>query len=220
MLLLISADATYKITYCDIGACGSGSDIGVLENSEFGKMLFNGTLPMPNSTKLPNSNTTAPYVFIGDGGFPLKSYLLKPYPLVSNLSGTRKAFNYRLSRARRVSENTFGIMAARFRIFHTEIDAHEDLVKLIIKAASVLHNFLLVQSDLFELTPDAERNGELILGNWREVNANDNGYINATQLGSNNYSRNSEDIRQLYSEYFVKPENVLPWQNDYIQRGA
>lgn len=53
---------------------------------------------------------------VGDDAFALKTHLLKPYG-GTNLTKAQKIFNYRLSRARRIVENAFGILASRFRIF-------------------------------------------------------------------------------------------------------
>ena len=53
-----------------------------------------------------------------------------------------QVFNYRLSRARRVSENAFGILVAKWRMFRRPIVAEPKTVDNIVKAACVLHNFL------------------------------------------------------------------------------
>lgn len=56
-------------------------------------------------------------VFVADDAFPLKTYILKPYARSTYLSRNPKIFNYRLSRARRIVENAFGILTSKFRIF-------------------------------------------------------------------------------------------------------
>ena len=54
----------------------------------------------------------------------------------------KRVYNYRLSRARRVVGNAFGILANRFRIFLTPIALPPATVEQIVLAACGLHNML------------------------------------------------------------------------------
>ena len=56
-----------------------------------------------------------PYVFLADDASPLGKRCLKPYSQ-SFLTPTKRIFNYRLSRVRRVTENAFGTLTNRFRV--------------------------------------------------------------------------------------------------------
>ena len=84
-----------------------------------------------------------PFVFVADEGFALKPFMLRHFPRRNYLNFHKSIFDYRLSRARQVIENTFGILASRFRIFRRSIIGKTGNIKNITKAAVTLHNFLM-----------------------------------------------------------------------------
>ena len=66
---------------------------------------------------------------------------MRPYAR-NALTSERHIFNYRLSRARRVVENVFGILANHWRLYHCHIYLNLNNVITIVKATVVLHNIL------------------------------------------------------------------------------
>lgn len=120
-------------------ATGRQSDWGVYKCSNLGYAIENNILNIPKPERFNNSNDTAfydkcyPYVFVADDAFQLQIHMLKPYGRLGN-DRAMKIFNYRLSRARRIIENTFDIAAARFRIFRRPIIAKVEAVILFTKA--------------------------------------------------------------------------------------
>ena len=113
IVLMAVCDSNYKFLLVDIGEAGRQSDGGVYANSNLGYGINNKLLNFPEPCKIKGSNKTFPYVFVGDEAFALKDNLLKPYASAT-LNLERRIFNYRLSRARRTIENTFGILASVF----------------------------------------------------------------------------------------------------------
>jgi hypothetical protein len=89
----------------------------------------------------PVSNVPIPYFFAGDDAFPLETSVMKPFAQ-QGLSEERRIFNYRLSRGRRVSENVFGILSNRFRVYSTVLSIKPDNAVKVILATLALHNFL------------------------------------------------------------------------------
>jgi len=78
---------------------------------------------------------------IGDEDFGLKPYLMRQFPYRQSRSDeSKEKYNVGLCGARRVVENTFGILAQKWRIFYRSIKTKTTI--LIIKTACVLHNFL------------------------------------------------------------------------------
>lgn len=146
IVLLAVADADCRFVVVDVGAYGRQNDGNVLQNSEFGKRLASHTLHLPADALLPGSNTTAPHVYVGDEAFPLQRHLMRPFPGCSLNGDDRRIYNYRLSRARRTVENAFGIMASRFRIFRKPMCISPENADRVIKASTVLHNYLMEQA--------------------------------------------------------------------------
>ena len=153
-------DASYQFTAVDSGEAGRQSDGGVFANSNLGRSIVNDYFNLPQPKKLySESEFLFPYVFVGDDAFPMRHNLLKPYSS-SNLERVFLIFNYRLSRARRIIENTFGILAARFRIFRRPILSCLETVENSTKAYVALHNYLMAKKKKKKL-----RN-EFILPEW------------------------------------------------------
>ena len=164
-----------------------------------------------------------PYVFLADDAFGLKTYMMKPYP-GSNLQENETIFKYRLSRGRRVIENTFGIAASRLRVFRKPIIEHIDTVKQITKAVVVLHNFLMhhrLDNEPYSYCPpnyvDQEGPAGITAGAWRE-NTTENGAMQPiNNIGSNNYSKSAKETRNMFMDYFNSNEGAVAWQLDMVR---
>ncbi|XP_025200465.1 protein ALP1-like [Melanaphis sacchari] len=140
IVLLALVDAQYKFTVVDVGAFGKNSDGGILSHSNFGKNKLN----IPNNRALPGTNEKLPYVIIGDEAFPLKNYLLRPYsgPQMYNDVKKKKIFNERLSRARKVVEDAFGQLTAKFRIYCRRLKSLPENADKIVMTTCILHNYI------------------------------------------------------------------------------
>lgn len=102
---------------------GSISDGGVWSNSDFGQALYHDEVDLPLDKPLPGTDIPFPHFFVGDEAFPLKKYLMRPFSgrMHHVLPDEQRIFNYRLSRARRVSENAFGILTMRWQVLNSPL---------------------------------------------------------------------------------------------------
>jgi hypothetical protein len=121
------ANTHCEFILCDVGTNGRISDGGVINNTLFYDRLTNNQLNI--GPERVSFDLDLEYVFVGDDAFALRPDLIKPYGRDS-LNDERRMCNYRISRARRVVENSFGILASRFRIFHTAINLNVESILL------------------------------------------------------------------------------------------
>jgi DDE superfamily endonuclease len=134
-------DSNGKFMNIDVGAQGRIGDAGVYSNCSLSRALENETLAIPKSDNLPGTDLCCPYMLVGDEAFPLRTFLMKPFHR-RGMADEEIVFNYRLSRARRIVENAFGMLANRFRIYRAPIVLRPCAAKEVVLATTVLHNFL------------------------------------------------------------------------------
>lgn len=94
----------------DIGSYGSNYDSCIFQNSTIRKNFFNGKINLPSQhvTEECSSLEELPDFFVGGEAFPRQTCLLRSYP-GQGLTEEQIIFNYRLSRAHRLTEKDFGI---------------------------------------------------------------------------------------------------------------
>lgn len=169
IVLLAICDAKYNFTLIDVGQYGSNNDSGVLANSDIGEVIENNKLKIPQKSIVPGTTLDIPYFLVGDEIFPLKPWLMRPFP--GKLPEAERIYNYRHSRARRVIENAFGILRARWRIFSHPIKASIENTERYVISCLCLHNYLR-QTENSLYTPhgfvDFEHaDGKIKDGEWR-----------------------------------------------------
>ena len=102
--------------------------------------MENNVINFPESEVLPGTSLDIPNLLVADEIFPLKPWLLRPYPgRLLQLLGT--IYNYHHSRARRVIENAFGILRARWRIFSHPVKASIQNTERYVMACLCLYNY-------------------------------------------------------------------------------
>lgn len=149
ILIQAVVDSDYLFRDINVGWPGSVHDARVFCNSELYHKVYNGTLLQGHSRSI--NGVDVPVFLVGDAGYPLLSWLLKPYPFHSTLSAAQKTFNYRLSRARIVSEIAFGRLKARWRRLLKANEMWPENISEVIAACCVLHNICEIHgSDIDE----------------------------------------------------------------------
>ena len=109
---IIKVSARYCFSLVDVGEYGSNNDSGVLKNSNMGKMFERNQMGVPESELIEGTDNEFPCFLVGDEIFPLRNWLMRPLSGKALTNERRRIFNYQLSRARRIIENTFGILVS------------------------------------------------------------------------------------------------------------
>lgn len=204
-------NANYEFIMVDVGTNGRVSDGGVLQNTKFGQKLRNNDLNIPRPAVVNNSTRNLPYVFVGDDAFPMGPNLLKPYSQ-TGLTKEKRIFNYRLSRARRLVESAFGILATRFGVFQRSFYLHPVKVQKVVLACCYLHNFLRKSTYFsYKLIPHEDVDTGIVHPPAEKI-------TELTPLESCNQKNSlqlAKRARDDYCEYFNN-EGAVYWQDKFV----
>lgn len=123
---------------------------------------------------------------------------MRPYPR-DQLDPQKRIFNYRLSRARRIVEATFGVLARKWYVYRKDFECKVETVDKVVKASCVLHNYL-IQTEIDYLSGSTTSDTSIF-----------------TNLSYNNDISNfgSYQVRDIYCSYFNN-EGRVSWQDTRI----
>ena len=221
IVLLAVCDANYCFTLFDVGAYGSNNDSGVLANSDIGTKFSDESFNLPNDKELHDCTyKPLPYFLVGDEIFPLKSWMMRPYP-GNSFPEDERIYNYRHFRARITIENAFGILAARWRILLRPIRASVENVERYTCACLALHNYLR-QTNNSSYTPygflDIESSdGTIKPGEWRATKPTGS-FEPVRPIRGSRPRELCIKMRNGIKNYFLTQSGMVSWQQSYVRR--
>lgn len=209
------ADANYKLMYFDVCRNGRFSDGDVCNRCTFGQALATNQLRLPPPKALPGRAKPVPYVLVVDDAFAMQPNIMKPYAQ-RGLIMIQRVFNYRLSRARRIIENVFGIMSVHFRVLRKSIHLDAEKTKKVTLACCVLHNYLMTTNKEKYVTKGSfdqfDDQGNLSApGDWRADPC-------ASMFPLEAVRDRSDDVKAIQSEFasYFADEGEVDWQYNHI----
>ncbi|CAJ0603086.1 unnamed protein product [Cylicocyclus nassatus] len=146
IILLAICDCDYRILLYDVGAAGRAGDAGVYRSSAIKEFLDANDHLFPPTEDLDRVGPVQYHILV-DGGFGQDLRFVRPYRDAEADTPEKRRFNSRHSRARRMIESTFGILARRFQILMHPMQVDPARAARIVKALLILHNLLPRRQD-------------------------------------------------------------------------
>ena len=144
IVLMAMVDSQYRFVWASCGFPGNSHDAIIFKSTDLWARIEEGRC----ITNIGQSvdGVTVPSLIVGDSAFPLCTWLMKPYtnPV---LTPQQRNFNYRLSRARMVTEGAYGQLIWRWRVLLRKCERARDQVRTTTLACLILHNVCIDRGD-------------------------------------------------------------------------
>lgn len=180
--------------------------VPIFAHSHFEKLWLTDnhiTLNVPKFKKLPGTEICVPLVLIGDEAFPLKENIIRPFP-GKNLTERKRVANYRISRARRVVENAFGIVAHKWRVLLKRIEVNVAFATSITLTCCILHNFIITENQ----TPYENFESCTTISESQQIHA----------VRYNRPTTRAMDVQNHFADWFISHAGEVPWKYEYTNK--
>jgi hypothetical protein len=154
-LIIALVDNKKRLLDVEIGWPGSVADSRIFDNSYLSN-TYETTLAELGTTPLATGDgieENIPAFILGDSAYRNSRYLVTTFKVTEcNADPSVRHLNHRLSKARYIVENTFGLLKGRFQVFEKPLRCAAGDVPFavrLIASICVIHNFLLDAQDQF-----------------------------------------------------------------------
>lgn len=212
IILLALADSGLRFIYVDVGAEGGAGDAGTWNRCTLQQAIKSGALSQPDDTCLPHDDTPLPYHIVGDDAFSLQPWLMKPYSNRSQIPQQR-LFSYRLSRARRVVENAFGVMQRKFKVFGVTQGILPATVRDVVTTCCILHNMVVTPAIQPAEIDHEDEDHNIVPGSWRE---GETLMADLAPARGNNPKNRAKAVRNYLANYYTSEVGAVPWQERLV----
>ena len=162
IVLMSIVDSHYRFIWGSCGFPGNSHDAVIFQSTDLWNSIQEGLIPSIGKSV---GGIDVPPLIVGDSAFPLRTWLMKSFTNAV-LSPKQRYYNYRLSRARMVSEGAYGQLKGIWRVLLCKSKSNRDQVRITTLACMVLHNICIMQGDTIskklDLSNSEKRSGEEI----------------------------------------------------------
>lgn len=213
IVMLALVDGDYRFIWVDAGSNGACSDAQIWNACVLKQSIDDEEIGIPDGKPVVEGEQDVPYFLVGDDAFALRPYLQKPHSK-RDLERDERIFNYRLSRARRIVENAFGILANRFGCLLTTLRLEPKTCTSVVLACCCLHNILRDHTVgyLTGNVDEEDKDHNLIPAPWRRNKQLLDGRGDGAR---NTASQQGKGVRDYLTTYF-SAEGAVEWQDRMV----
>ena len=144
IVMMALVDSKCRFIWGTCGFPGNSHDAIIFQSTQLWSDIKEGNFIPEIAANL--NGVLVPPLVVGDSAFPFQPWLMKPYGNAV-LTPEQRYCNYRLSRARMVTEECYGQLKGRWRILLRKCEGSKEEVRVATLACMVLHNVCIDRGD-------------------------------------------------------------------------